>query len=297
LRERERARKQKRAKLNFLVLTLRFAFVRLTLCFIFLLLFYQFEYQHDEYFWSVTAGILSCIAWMVFCIPLIQVAWIQSQRGTVLLTTHIAIGTLAIGASLIELMSRLLFIGSSASTNWLANKFNLDNWVDLDVTDGTDGDIVAAPTESGTKEPGDMIGWRVLQMIGIVTRAMHHWIDAAEWLFLAAIFTLIYISVYKSEHMLFPRNWARFGMGMGVLSFANFASDVLRLHVWMTPPFFVTMTTAVTRFVLMPVWLVWLSLLLPGARMNSVTTTTTTSSPKFGPDVGDDVDAESPSFS
>jgi hypothetical protein len=232
---------------------------------------------------------------MALCIPLIQIAWIQSKRGTFLLTTHIAIGTLALGASFVELISRLLFIGSSASTYWLANNFNLDNWVDI-----ADGNVVAAQTHT---DEGDMIGWRVLEVVSTVTRAMNHWIDAAEWLFLAAIFSLIYMSVYKSEVTYFSRNWARLGMGMGLLFFVNFAADVLRFHVWLSQPTFVIIMTAITRFVLMPAWLIWLGLLLPGARMNSqnqhnagtTPTTVRKDGTRFGPE--DDIDTESPSFS
>eukprot|EP00977_Amphora_coffeiformis_P020271 scaffold8028_cov165-Amphora_coffeaeformis.AAC.20 len=147
-----------------------------------------------------------------------------------------------------------MFIGTTSTSNWLATRFNLENWVEIEngVTDAAEegGD----PTTIG----GDLIGWRVLEMIHIVSKGLIRWIDTAEWLFLSAIFTLIYLSVVKSEESFFSRNWARLGLFLGFMAFLDFAGDASRLHSNMTFSKTAVFFEGVSRIFLMPFWLLWL---------------------------------------
>ena len=253
----------------------------------------EFDYRHDEYFFELryvlfcfggslmnrkpqqytkvyrfithSSGLLNAIAWMIFCIPLIQVAWIQSRRGTFMLGTHVTIAALSIGGSITELISRLMYIGSTTTTNWVARRFNLENWIDI--ADG-DAEVVENGGErgAGATRVEDMIGWRVLEMIYIVTRGLIAWIDSAEWLFLATIMFLIYVSVHKSEETSFSRKWARFGLSIGAMAFLHFASDILRLRKWITYAPVAVFLSAISRIFLIPIWLVWLGIQLSSAR-------------------------------
>lgn len=56
---------------------------------------------------------------------------------------------LAVFGGLIELLARLLMVGMTNASMWLAKDFNLDNWTSETSNDGT--------------------GWRVLEMIHTVT--------------------------------------------------------------------------------------------------------------------------------
>jgi hypothetical protein len=206
----------------------------------------EWESRNDEYFWELAAGVLNAIAWMIFCIPLIQVAWIQSQQGTRRLAVHVAIAALALGGSITELISRLMFVGAATTTAWLSRQFNLESWV-TDAADGTP----------------DYIGWRVLEVIHIINRGFLLWIDAAEWLFLAAIFFLLYYSVRRSEEAHFHPNWSRLGLLLGVLAFFDFSSEVMRLRDWRTFSKFAIFLSMGSRMVLMPIWLIWLGKQLP----------------------------------
>ena len=214
----------------------------------------EFDHRADEYFFEVCSGFLSGIAWMMFCIPIIQVAWVQSRRGQWLLGTHVAIAALALGGSITELISRLMFIGTTSTSNWLATRFNLENWVEIN------NGMTEAAEEGGdpTTLDGDLIGWRVLEMIHIVSQGLIRWIDTAEWLFLSAIFTLIYLSVVKSEEAFFSRNWARLCLLLGGMAFIDFATDASRLHSNMTFSKGALFFSAVSRIILMPIWLLWL---------------------------------------
>lgn len=229
---------------------------------------------------------------MVFCIPLIQVAWIGSKHGTFLVGTHAAMVVLALGASFIELISRLLFIGSTMAMYWMADYFNLKYWVYIN-----DGDIQPTLSNQDKDLHGDKIGWRVLEMIHITTQGMTHWIDTAEWLFLAAIYFLIYVSVSKSEVSHFARNWARFGLLLGAIAFFDFASDVMRFRSYFKDSWVPLLFNALSRFILMPIWLVWLGKQLPVARSNAIAAATAR---KENPSIGNassvDLDAEAPTF-
>lgn len=212
-----------------------------------------------------SAGVLNAIAWMIFCIPIIQVAWIQSKRGTYLLGTHVTIAALALGGSVTELISRLMFIGAISTSNWMARSFNLDNWIEIDNGEAEAVEDGLEEAATATQE-GDMIGWRVLEMLHIVTRGLITWIDSAEWLFLATIMVLIYVSIYKSSEAAFARSWANFGLIIGVMAFLHFASDLLRLRKWITYAPAAIFLSAISRIFLIPIWLLWLGLQLSSAR-------------------------------
>lgn len=234
----------------------------------------QWEYRQDQYFVELSAGILNAMAWMVFCIPLIQVAYWQATRhGRVAL--HVTVAALALGGSITELIARLMFIGATSTGNWLAKDFNLDSWMILVVDTTTNGNGGNSSTNNDDNNSNnDMIGWRVLEMIHLVTRGLLLWIDAAEWLFLSAIFTLLYLSVVQAEACHFARNWARLGLAIALLAFIDFASEVLRLKSWRTFSFVAIFISWISRLLLMPIWLLWLGKQL--SRVDDIKTTNTT---------------------
>ena len=77
---------------------------------------------------------------------------------------------MGICGGIIELLARLLTVGMTNAAQWLAKDFNLDDW----------------------DSEGDGTGWRVLEMIHIVTRGMVLWIDAFEALALLGIAIVIF---------------------------------------------------------------------------------------------------------
>ena len=255
----------------------------------------EFENREDDYFFEISAAMLNSIAWMVFCVPLIQVAWIQSRQGTFLLETHTAIVVLALGGSITELVSRLLYIGTTATSNLLATKFNLENWINIS---GGDAQAAEDETVDVTAEDGDLIGWRVLEMIHIVMRGLTIWINSAEWLFLTGIFVLIYISVHKSDVPCFDRKWARLGMVIGMLAFVDFLSDITHLRYKLSLSKIAVGFTFISRAVLMPIWLVWLAQQLSTAQLKLESATTPSREVSFRDNRNNDNIAENvPDFS
>ena len=91
------------------------------------------------------------------------------------LIVHSFAEQLGVVGGIIELLTRLIAVGMNNAQEWLAKDFNLSDW-------GSEGE-----------SSGD--GWRVLEMIHIVTRGMLLWIDSFEALAIFGIVVIIWYSV------------------------------------------------------------------------------------------------------
>lgn len=78
-----------------------------------------------------------------------------------------------------ELLAHLLTVGMTNASQWLARDFNLNDWDDSMADDGT--------------------GWRVLEMIHIVTMGMVLWVDAFEAMALFGIVVVMFYSVTTEQ--------------------------------------------------------------------------------------------------
>lgn len=188
-------------------------------------------------------GLVNALAWFAFCIPILKVAWVQTSaaahRNHRMVGLHAAVAALALGGSISELLSRLIHVGSGNALEWMARDFNLDHWAGENSNDGT--------------------GWRTLEMISITSGGALLWIDAIEYLFLFGILTLLFVSVRQSEKRLFTMGLARLGALIAFLSILDFAFAILRFQNWRT---FGTIEFALNlfnRFLLFPIWLLWLA--------------------------------------
>lgn len=118
--------------------------------------------------------LLGALAWFWLIVPVVQSAWVLSKGFKRAVGPHMLLAGLAICGGIIELLARLLVAGMTNASLWLAQDFNLEDW--------DDGDVM------GT-------GWRVLEMIHIVTAGMLLWIDAFESLALFGIVSVIFYSI------------------------------------------------------------------------------------------------------
>lgn len=84
---------------------------------------------------------------------------------------------MAICGGMIELLAHLLTVGMTNASQWLARDFNLNDW---------------DSTADGT-------GWRVLEMIHIVTMGMLLWVDAFEAVALFGIAVVMFYSVTTEQ--------------------------------------------------------------------------------------------------
>jgi len=123
----------------------------------------------------MAAALLGTLAWFFLIVPIVQSAWILSKGGRRLVGPHLLLASLGVVGGIIELLTRLIAVGMNNAQEWLAKDFNLSDW-------GSEGE-----------SSGD--GWRVLEMIHIVTRGMLLWIDSFEALTIFGIVIIIWYSV------------------------------------------------------------------------------------------------------
>ena len=170
---------------------------------------------------------------------------------------HITVVVLALGGSFAELASRLLALGGNNALTWMASSFNLDDW---DVM--TNNSTTSFSSNGGNLD--DMIGWRVLEMIGIAMTGLILWIDAVEYLFLSGILIILAFSV-RTDNQLFTRKWAKLGVVLAVLGILDFALAILRFESWGVFSTIGGLINILNQLILFPVWLIWLGRQLPKA--------------------------------
>ena len=208
-----------------------------------------------------------------------------------------ALAALGICGSIIELMARLIIVGMTNASQWLAKDFNLNDWSETD--DGT--------------------GWRVLEMIHIVTHGMVLWIDTFEALAFFGIVVIMFYSVASEPKFItkksssividadaasggsvvsadnnvqesslsppssppasafsavttevpveptFSKCFTRFGLFVGVLAIVDFLADVLRFVDWKIFGRIAMATNALLGVIFLPIWLLILGKELPHA--------------------------------
>ena len=215
------------------------------------------DYLKQEWAWIIdqrpkwlSAGVINGLAWFFFCFPMLQLAWILSQRGSKSLWMHIAIAVLALVGAFTEWISRFLYIGASMAMQMLVTKFNLSDWI------GDNGN--------------DDIGYRTLEVTHIVVRGMVTYIDAFEWICLFLIMVFVHISVRQwrtHDAVTFGAFWNALGLFIGLLAVLDFVAEVLRLDGFRLFGQIAFWYAAVNRLLLIPAWLIMLGLRLPYAAM------------------------------
>jgi hypothetical protein len=205
---------------------------------------WEFRSAHRDL--ELVASLLNAMAWFSLISPILQVAWMQSHRGSRQPAVHATMAALVIGGSVSELLATVMFIGGTNAAEWLSKDFNLDDW---------------------TADGGDQIGWRVLEVGYMLMRGMMLWVDTIEWMFLYCIATLLFVSVFtqSSTKRLLSVRWASFGLVVAAFCIVDFAAEILRLADWRTFSKIAFGTSLMLRLVLLPVWLVWLARLIPKA--------------------------------
>lgn len=209
---------------------------------------WEFRAQHRPK--VLSAGIINGLAWFFLAFPLIQLAWILSQRGSKSLWLHVSIAILALVGSFTEWISRLLYIGASMAGMLLVDDFNLDNWVE--------------------SIPSDGLGWKALEVSHVMTSGLIIFIDAFEWICLCLIMIFVHVSVRRwraHDSVTFGGCWNSLGLFIGLLCLLDFIAEVLRLDGFALFGNIAFWYAAVNRLLLIPLWLLILGCRLPYAAM------------------------------
>jgi hypothetical protein len=217
----------------------------------------EWDFRLDHNALASAGGWLNAIAWAVFCFPILQLTWMLSYQGTsTALWIHVSIGILALGASMTEWIARLFWAGSNLASTHLIHKFNLDVWLRADLA---------------TLYPQDELGWLVLEINHIVASGFIWFVDAFEWLSLAFMFILLYVSIRQwratQDTTSFGACWNNMGLLLGFFCIFEFIAQILRFEGFQTSGAIAVVFAIINRLVLMPIWILTLAFALPRAQL------------------------------
>jgi len=210
------------------------------------------RWQTDAHGLEVIGGVLVTLAWFVFTIPMIQLAWILSRGGKRNVPLHTMMVLLVIAGSFTELIARLLQMGMWGILGWVSKDFNISDWIESSDNTGS----------------SDNIGWKVLELISTVIIGMTFWVDAFEWLALSGIFLTIVVSVRTlpaSSNVAIPNIWPYLSILLVGYCIIEFISDILRTLDWTTFQTIATIFSLFMTIIFFPVWLLMLGSWLPAA--------------------------------
>mmetsp|Transcript_16828 Transcript_16828/g.40735 ORF Transcript_16828/g.40735 Transcript_16828/m.40735 type:complete len:366 (-) Transcript_16828:1233-2330(-) len=218
-------------------------------------------FREDEKTLFYASGFLNGIFWIVFCIPICEMAWILTRGGSRAVGASVGIGLFAVGGALTEWISHLFWVGTTTTSLLLSAEFNLDDWLRDDIAtlleiDGSDG-----------------LGWRTLEINHVATSGMIWIVGSFEWLALTGLFTLTFVSVYgwrKEDETSFSPRWNAMGLFIGLLCIIEFVFEILRFEgvKWTGP--FIVLYAIINRIILIPAWIISLGYQLPLARRKAL---------------------------
>jgi len=192
-------------------------------------------------------GVLNVVAWLFFTVPMLQVGWILSKGGKEKLSSCFLLMGLAVAGCTVEIVARLMLEGSSHAGRHLVNKYELNDW------------------------PEPFIGWKVLELLHIVTDSMSMWVNAFEWISLSGVLALVFVASYNeinaaTGYSSFGKLWSQFSLLISTLCWFDFLAEVLRLVDWVYFSRLATGVSIVNTLLFLPIWLLVLGLHLPAAR-------------------------------
>jgi hypothetical protein len=213
--------------------------------------------RYDDRALFFASGFVNSTFWILFCIPVMELAWILSRHGTQAIGANVGICVFALGGAFTEWLSHLFWLGVTTTSFAVAQNFNLDQWLrsDLAVNLGLDG-------------ASDGMGWRELELDHIITSGMIWIVDSFEWLCLAGIFLFSFYSVHqwrKEEPTCFSPQWNALGLFIGFLSIIEFAFEIAAFEGMKVAEPIVIIYASLNRFIFIPAWLISLGYQLPKA--------------------------------
>jgi len=191
----------------------------------------------------VVANVMNSAGWLVLTFPFMQVCVVLSEGGNRRVLLHVTMAVLVLSAATMEAMCRLFNLGSGRALNHMADKFELDDWTGND----------------------EKFGWKVFEMLRIMTNGLFMWIDSFEYLALFLVLIMNNLSVRSSNMKHFGATWADFGVLIAIFAIFDFAFNLLRLKEWGLFQQLGLIVAIVNRLVCLPIWLIMMGKQLPQA--------------------------------
>jgi hypothetical protein len=198
-----------------------------------------------------SSNLINAAAWLLFAIPIMQMAWVLSRRGKRKVTLHCTIVFFALAGIITEVISRCLVFGRTSSAIWISSTFNMDIWL-----------------PDGVSNVPDDMGWKALEVTYTVFHGLLSFIDSFEWFCLFIILVCTAHSVVSMQDRVFNIWWARFGLLVALLSIFDLAAGIVLFnddHHFIRAAMGVS---AVNMIFFLPTWLIMLAIQLPKALPN-----------------------------
>lgn len=186
---------------------------------------------------SNAASIFKAISLFALLLPIVQVAWILSNGGRRHLTSFTAICLLGVSGGLCELIANLMTVGLRTVERWIYNSFNLHSW--------------------GNENDGS--GYRVLELIHLMTNGMTIWVDALEWMCMFFIMVILFFMIryeVNYNNSAFGTKFAGLGLAIGFLGLFEFIAELLRLRAFRVFAEVSLAISIINTWILLPIWLV-----------------------------------------
>eukprot|EP00934_Nitzschia_sp_Nitz4_P008247 Nitzschia sp. Nitz4//scaffold45_size130396//102127//103128//NITZ4_003467-RA/size130396-snap-gene-0.143-mRNA-1//-1//CDS//3329552452//8237//frame0 len=213
----------------------------------------EWDYRLDYKGLFFAMGFVNAIAWLIFAVPLIQLAWVLSRNGTQAIGINVSIAMLAVAGTMTEWLASLFWLSMAARAGRLAKDYNLDDWLRDDF--GGDGD--------------DGMGWRALEVSYRIASGFIWLVDSLEWLFLSLIFVLIFFSVSRWRRWdnsdSFGRRWNGLSLFIGLLCLLDFVFEILQYEKIRVAGPISMLYSVINRILLIPAWILALGIMLPRA--------------------------------
>lgn len=226
--------------------------------------YYQLIPQNIENEWDskidaraleYSAGFLKGAFWVVFTLPIVEMAWVLSRRGTRSLGCNVGIAIFALAGSWSKWFSAILWNGIYVAFVQLTTNFNLSNWLTPELAEQFNIDE-------------DGIGWSTVETNYIVFRGMTLIVDAVDWLCLTIIFTLTFFSVKewrKEDYSTFGGKWNALGLFIGLLCGIQFVLEIVGATGIKFSYVLFILYAILTRLALIPLWIIILGFQLTRA--------------------------------
>ena len=212
---------------------------------------------------TIASGFLKGTFWIVFCLPIIEMAWVLSKGGKRALVWNLGIILFVLGGSWTKWFTAIFWNGMYISYLQIARNFNLDVWLST---------ILA---EQYQIDGEDGIGWRALEVNYMVSRGLVWIVNSVEWICLAAIFSFTFVSVFqwrKTDETSFGAKWNALGLFIGLLAVVEFIGEIVGFEGYRVAWIFVVLYAALNRLILIPIWIIILGFQLPNACTKEVDT-------------------------
>ena len=184
--------------------------------------------------------------WIVFSLPVIEMAWVLSRRGTRSVGCNVAIAVFCLAGSWSKWFSTILWSGVYISFIQLTHSFNLENWLTPELAE-----------KFGLDEDG--IGWSTVEVNYFSFRGMTLIVDAVDWLCLSIVFLLIFASVRewrKEDYTTFGGKWNAMGLFIGILCGVQFILEIVGAMGYKFSYVLFVLYALLSRLILIPLWII-----------------------------------------